>query len=123
MRYRLLAAAIVLLPGVASAAPRTFQELANLLVTFLDAATGMMIVAGIVIYFFGISTGLVSPGESSQTKLKVYITWGLIVLFVMVSIWGILRMLQSTLFSSDPYSPSVGGSGFNDPFVPSEFAE
>ena len=116
-------AAIALVPGIALAAPRTYHELANYFVTIIDTATGMLIVAGIVIYFFGISTGLVSKGEDAQSKLRIYMLWGLIVLFVMVSIWGILRLVQNTLFMGDPYSPDVGSSGFEDPFVPREFAE
>ncbi|HEY4522373.1 MAG TPA: hypothetical protein VJH91_01905 [Candidatus Paceibacterota bacterium] len=123
MRFRLFVAAIALVPGIALAAPRTYHELANYFVTIIDTATGMLIVAGIVIYFFGISTGLVSKGEDAQSKLRIYMLWGLIVLFVMVSIWGILRLVQNTLFMGDPYSPDVGSSGFEDPFVPREFAE
>ena len=98
--------ALLLIPAVAFAqgAPRTFGDLAGLFVTILDNATAVLIVAGIVIYFYGISTNLFKLGEGEHDKMRNQLIWGLIVLFVMVSIWGILHLLQDTLF---------GGSGFN----------
>lgn len=92
---------VLAFPAVAlAAAPRTFSELANLLVTILDSATGMLVVAGIVIYFYGVSTNILKLKDESGAKVRQYMVWGLIVIFVMVSIWGILRLLQSTLFGS-----------------------
>lgn len=92
---------LLALPSVAlAAAPRTFSELANLLVTILDSATGLLVVAGIVIYFYGVSTNILKMSGEGGAKVRQYMVWGLIVIFVMVSIWGILRILQSTLFGS-----------------------
>jgi len=97
----IIAAAV---PGVALAAsPRNFQELASLVVTLLNGATGVLIVGGIAVYFYGISTNILKFGEGDTEKLKNYFVWGIIVLFVMVSIWGILHLLQSTLFGSGYY--------------------
>ena len=98
---KMLPIVFLALPSVAlAAAPRTFSELANLLVTILDSATGLLVVAGIVIYFYGVSTNILKLNTESGAKVRQYMVWGLIVIFVMVSIWGILRLLQSTLFGS-----------------------
>src|SRR3989344_8442088 len=104
---RILPAIVALaLPLVASAeAARTFQELAVDVVEILDNATAVLIVAGIVVYFWGISTNILSFSEDGFEKVKAYFFWGIIVLFVMVSIWGILELLQNTLF----------GGSINDP--------
>lgn len=89
------------MPSVAfAAAPRTFSELANVIVTIIDSATGLLIVAGIVIYFYGVSTNILKMKDESGRKVREYMVWGLIVIFVMVSIWGIVRLLQSTLFGN-----------------------
>ena len=64
----------------------------------LNNATAVLIVAGIVVYFYGVSTNILNFSDESGEKLKAYFFWGIIVLFVMVSIWGILRLLQRTLF-------------------------
>ncbi|MDO8576682.1 MAG: hypothetical protein Q7R90_05240 [bacterium] len=116
---RILSAAVVLtLPVVASAeAARTFQELAVDIVDILDATTAVLIVAGIVVYFYGVSTNILNFSEDGMEKVKAYFFWGIIVLFVMVSIWGILRLLQDTLFggSVNPTTGEVQTSS-SDPF-------
>ena len=116
-----LAALALLTPLVAeAAAPRTFQGLANLIVVLLDNATAVLIVAGIVVYFYGISTNILKMGEGDMEKLRNYFFWGIIVLFMMVSIWGILHLLQDTLFGSNSFNatngrPQVPAGQFHSP--------
>lgn len=112
MRYArvlsILGAALI--PGIAlAAAPRTFQELANVVVVILNNATIVLVVAGIVVYFYGISTNILKMGEDNKEKVRTYFLWGIIVLFLMVSIWGVLRLLQDTLFGGDQALPSDTG--------------
>ena len=109
---RPLALVALFMPQLALAsAPRTFSELANLIVTLIDSAAGLLVIAGIVIYFYGISTSIVKLKDEGGEKLRAYFVWGILVIFVMVSIWGILRLLQNTLFGGDHFSPSTGRSG------------
>jgi len=104
---------ITAFPGLVYAAPRTFQELANLIVSILDMGTGLLILAGIVIYFWGISTNILKMKDEGGQAFKAYVIWGLIALFIMVSIWGIIEILQNTLFGGDYYDPNSGtSSGF-----------
>ncbi len=113
-----------MLPSVALAAPRTFADLANLIVLILNNATTVLIVLGIVVYFFGISTNILSFSKEGGEKLRQYFVWGIIVLFMMVSIWGVLRLLQNTLFGSNQYNTSGGGTQvIEEPFLPPQFAE
>lgn len=101
------------LPTLAlAAAPRTFGELATFLIDILNSTAAMLIAAGLVIYLYGISTNLFNVGGEGVSKMRSLIIWGIIVLFVMVSIWGILQILQNTIFGSNPYygGASAGGS-------------
>lgn len=119
MKRTALAILFLSTPTLAFAAsPHTFRDLANLVVTILNSATGVLIVLGIAVYFYGVSTNILEFGQGEQAKLRNYFVWGIIVLFVMVSIWGILRLLQNTLFINDRFTPSTGtpaGPGFNAP--------
>ena len=100
---------ILVAPVVASAeAARTFQELAYDIVDIFDATTAVLIVAGIVVYFYGISTNILNFSDDGGEKVRAYFFWGIIILFVMVSICGILRLLQSTLFGGSINSPTSG---------------
>lgn len=128
MKYvRAIPILALLLPGVVLAAPRTFIELADLVVLILDNATIVLVVLGIVVYFYGISTNILKFSEEGGEKLRQYFLWGILVIFVMVSIWGILKLLQSTIFGSNPYNSGGGGSIETsvpeEPFLPPQFLE
>ena len=105
MRKSLIYLAVFsLLPSTTFAeAPRTFSELAALVVILLNNATAVLVVAGIVVYFYGVSTNILNFSKEGGEKLRAYFLWGIIVLFVMVSIWGILRLLQETLFGAGDF--------------------
>lgn len=90
--------ALLLLPGIALAAPRTLNELAALFVTFINAGIGVALVAGIVIYFFGVVTSIPKTSKGDIDRLRAQMVWGIIALFVMFSVWGILALLRNTLF-------------------------
>lgn len=87
-------------PSIALAdAPKTFSELAEKLVGLMNAATGVLILLGLVVYFWGMSINILKFEEDVE-KRKAYLVWGIIVLFVMLSIWGIIALLQNTLFGT-----------------------
>ncbi|MBI4090430.1 MAG: hypothetical protein HY422_00195 [Candidatus Komeilibacteria bacterium] len=91
------------------AAPNTFYDLAYDVVEILDTATFTLIIFGLVVYFWGIATNIPHFGdEKGAEKQKSFFFWGLVVLFMMVSIWGIIQLLQNTLFGSIPFSPNAG---------------
>lgn len=114
----LLTISILLMPAaVFAAAPHTFQELADDIADILESLTALLVLAGVAVYFYGISTNLLKIGEMEKEKVRDYFFWGIIVLFVMVSIWGILHLLQDTLFGSSPFNATNGGpqSSFQSP--------
>jgi hypothetical protein len=93
--------AIFLFPGIALAAgaPQNFKDLANEIVQVLNNATTDLIVLAIVIYFYGVSTSLFK-GEKGRENLRQQIIWGIAVIFLAVSIWGVVQLLQSTFFGA-----------------------
>jgi hypothetical protein len=120
----LLSVLISIAPRVALAqTPRTFGDLANLFVSLLDSATGALIVVGILIYFYGISTSIMKTGNEDREKFRTYIVWGLLVLFIMVSIWGILALLQNTLFGNSSTNPATGSSASTPQFQVPQISE
>ena len=97
--------ASLLLPAIASAA--TLQDTLIFLSTFLNGVIGLFITLAIVVFSWGLIKYLWSiDNENAHEGLKIMF-WGLIAIFVMVSIWGIIRLLQSTLkvTSTDPIIP------------------
>lgn len=99
------------IPRVSSAAaPRNLVELANMLANIFNSGATFLVLLAIIIYLGGITAFLIKRREGSKAGgLGKLILWGLAGVFVMVSIWGILRLLQGTLFNNAG-SSSVGGS-------------
>src|SRR6202012_1276884 len=93
----LLALATALAPGLALAAtPKTFADLANQIVQLLSSATTDLIVFAIVVYFWGVSSSLFKGGEEARGALRQQLLWGVFVLFLAVSIFGVVQLLQSS---------------------------
>jgi hypothetical protein len=105
MRILYLAPFLIAAPAIVfAAAPKTFQELANTLVLIMNNAVIVLIVLGLVVYFWGVSTNLFKAQEKGSKELNLYLVWGVIILFVMVSVWGILQLLQNSLFGGDQFN-------------------
>lgn len=111
-----LATATAALPMLASAA--TLLDTLALFNTFLNAMIGLFITLAIVVFFWGLIKYLMVAGEEKSEGLQIMF-YGVIAIFVMVSIWGIIRLLQSTfkVTSTDPVIPkgiqiNTGTSGY-----------
>lgn len=105
----LLLCLVTALPVPAFAAPQTFSELVSLLVKIINAASGVAVAIAVALYFWSIVTEM-WESEQGVAAYRKHIIWGVVALFVMVSIWGIVSVLTYTFFSSD--SGSSGSSTF-----------
>jgi len=99
------AIATLLLPVLASA-----QTISDTLIFFsviLNGVIGLFITLAIVVFFWGLIRYLWSMGpEEAHEGIKIMF-WGVVAIFVMVSIWGIIQLLQRSLrvTSTDPVIP------------------
>lgn len=93
------------LPALASA--QTLLQTLGLINTFLNALIGVFITLAIVAFFWGLIKYLVNMGDEAAKEGIRIMLWGIIAIFVMVSIWGIIRLLQATfrVTSTDPVIP------------------
>jgi uncharacterized membrane protein YjfL (UPF0719 family) len=95
MRHLILFAPF--LPSFAFAAPRTIAELSEKLVGLLNAGVALLISLALVA-FFGSVLFQMTHLEKSSDHLRKMLLWGVLAIFVMVSVWGIVALLQNTLF-------------------------
>lgn len=100
----LISLGVVALPLIASA--KSLLDTLALANVFLNAAIGLFITLAIVVFFWGLIKYLVNAGEEKSAGLTIMF-YGVIAIFVMVSIWGIVRLLQNTfgVTSTDPIIP------------------
>ncbi len=83
------------------------------LLQFVQKTIGMLIpiVIGIAVltFLWGIVKYVVAKDEDSQKEARSIILYGTVVLFVMVSIWGLVNLLDDTLGLSNqvPQGPGI----------------
>lgn len=77
----------------------------NLANRFLNGLVGVFITLAIVMFFWGLIQYLVNVGEEKAKGLQTMF-YGVLTIFVMVSIWGIVRLLQTT-FSVTSTTPVI----------------
>lgn len=85
--------------AVAFGAPRDLTDLMYLFIDLLDQA--VVVVAGLALLFFfwGLAQLILNADNEDKKKAgKSIMVWGIIILFVMFSIAGILRVLDNTFF-------------------------
>lgn len=111
MRYTFGITLLLLAPAIVFAAPRTFSDLAGNVVQILNAGIGTIIILGLVIYFYGVATSIPRLKADDGERLRAHFLWGIIALFVMVSVWGILGLLRNTLFGGGAGGGDFGGGG------------
>lgn len=93
-----LSALLFALPLFASA--QNLQPLANLISSIariVGALVPILITMALVVFFWGLVRYLWGAKEGGHDEGKSLMIWGLITLFVMVSVWGIVRLGQDAL--------------------------
>ena len=106
---RVILVALLFAPFVAAAAPNTLDELADLVLVYINAGIGIALIMGIVVYFYGVTSGLHKTMTGDSKDMRTQILWGIIALFVMFSVWGITALLRNTLFGGGAVDPFSSG--------------
>lgn len=94
-----LALASLALPLSAFAA-----DITNLLVlasNVLNALVGLLVTAAIVVFFWGIVRYLFQAGPEAKSDGLKTAMYGVLTIFIMVSIWGIINLLRNTFQVTD----------------------
>ena len=84
------------------AASNNFKEFTNQLIDFVNLATSALLSAAIAFFFYSVVRnmwGFNSGNAEQKEKLQQTLVWGVLIIFIMVSIWGIIAILQQTLSS------------------------
>jgi uncharacterized membrane protein len=79
----------------------------------LATALPFIIALAVVWFVWNIFRYVVAGGDDAKEAAKTHILWGIIGLFVMVSVWGIVNVVASTL------GINSGGNAAQTPQLPS----
>jgi hypothetical protein len=118
-KFVLITSALYLLPAVAFAQAFNLNPIKNLVRSVGDIVSMLvpiLIALTLVVFFYGLFQYVRSSGEGHDQGRNIMIA-GLLSLFVMVSVWGIVRLIGSALGVDQggapnlPAVPVPGGSG------------
>ncbi len=75
----------------------TFKDFIYNIISLLDIVIYLIIALAVIVFFYGIVLYIAkSDSESERKKGVQYILFGIIGLFVMISVWGLVYILTST---------------------------
>ena len=91
---------VALLPLIALAAPSTFRDLVdNYIIELVNKSIIPLIFAlAFIAFIWGVFRYFFFPTEANKTAGRDLIVWGLLGMFVMASVWGLISLIQTTLF-------------------------
>ncbi|MFA6476423.1 MAG: hypothetical protein WCV68_03335 [Candidatus Paceibacterota bacterium] len=99
--------------------------IASLKGTIINPLIGILIGLGFLLFFWGIARYLFSLSNDVKKleDAKQFMLWGVIIITVMISVWGLVQLLQGIFlgganFSSPPAIPKMGGSTAAAPATP-----
>lgn len=78
-----------------AASARTLFDTLSFANDFLNTAVGLLVTLAILVFFWGLIRYIASVGEKKAEGMSIMF-YGIIAIFVMVSIWGIIKVLQNT---------------------------
>jgi uncharacterized membrane protein len=109
---KILASVIVGAIPMLALAQQTYQQgsgvagLFSLFGTFLGMAVPIVISLAVVWFIFNVFMYAVAGDEEKKASAKKQMIWGIIGIFVMVSVWGLVNILQST-FNTKSVGPDL----------------
>jgi hypothetical protein len=111
----LVVSVIMTLPGEVLAATAGDGTIGGLILTLKDSVVdklvGILLTLAILAFFFGLVKYIWGAGQG-RDEGKAIMVWGVVAIFVMVSIWGLVNILQRTFLNSDDENsytrPNVG---------------
>jgi len=113
---------VIVLPSIAFGA--AFEGTQGLITAFGGIVGSLLpIVAGLALlyFFWGLAKFILRAGEEKgREEGKQIMMWGIIALFVMVSIWGIVGFISDDLFGVGNGGSMPNPSGTYDGFEPGD---
>jgi FtsH-binding integral membrane protein len=94
-----LVAVLALVPQYASA-QTGFQNIFAALETvegLISKLIPLVIGAAVLVFLWGILKFVIASSEEDKAKGRQFMIWGVIGLFVMVSVWGLVNFFRNTL--------------------------
>ena len=95
--------AVLLLPFITFAEnkPDAIDNIIKSVLALTSRLVPTLIGIALVLFLFGVLRYMFSKDGATQKEAKQFMLWGIIALFVMVSVWGLVRIVQDIVLGDD----------------------
>ena len=103
-----LGAAVFLSPAVLFAQGQTVLSILGTILAILGRIVPILFGLALIYFLWGLAKFILNAGDASaQKEGRDIMVWGIIALFVMVAVWGLVRVLQTTFSLSSTATPTL----------------
>lgn len=85
-----------LIPSLVHAAPQTFAQLVGVAIGIINPLAGLLITCAVLFFFFNVIRYISSAGSEGKEKYRENLTWSIVAIFVLVSVFGLARLVSNT---------------------------
>jgi len=89
----------------------TLFGILNIVAGLIQGATPIVVALALLYFFWGLASYILKSGDDEgQKKARNTMIWGILALFIMVSVWGIINVIRDTLLldNSNIQVPGIG---------------
>jgi len=102
----LLLISVFALPVLAANATNFKDLVKNVIIDgLIKPVVPLLIGLAVVVFIYGVIVLMFSQGGEKKEEGKQYMLWGLVGIFVMVSVWGLVAVLTNTFGLDNTYNP------------------
>ncbi len=99
---------LITIPPTTFAAATSFEALVAQLIGYIKLLVPFIIALALLVFIWGIFKLVFSAGnDKDHTEGIKFMTWGIVSLFVMVSVWGLVAILTKTFFDGSVVIPQL----------------
>jgi hypothetical protein len=97
-----------IIPIIVSAAVTDFRSLMQLFADLLGSFMGVLYMVAFVAFFWGIAIFILNTNDDKKRQEgKAWMFWSIIALFVMITIWGLVKLLVDTVGVNPTIIPTL----------------
>lgn len=98
-KYILISSAFFIPTISFGASPNTFAELVGVFINLINKIIPVVIALALLTFFYGILKFILSLSSNDKSDAKKAMFLGVVALFVMVSVWGLVNVVTQTFFN------------------------
>jgi len=87
--------------------PQDLSDLVQVFISLISLLIPLVIALTLLSFFWGLTKFIAKTDDANQEEGKKFIIWGLVGLFVMLSLWGILRFVYGDFGFGRPFGIPV----------------